>query len=125
MAKIDLYVHSKYSGRPSAWFLKRLGANESYTEHDFIYRMVKERGMDFVAVTDHNTMDGALYPQDKHPGETITGVEVTTQGLFVRSSSGKGQSVLEGGIGIYNPLTNRSRPAHSDNMMIINSFMRR
>lgn len=77
MAKADLHVHSKYSEHPSEWFLQRLGAAESYTEPETAYRMAKERGMDFVTLTDHNRIEGVMLLQDRYPQDVITGVEST------------------------------------------------
>ncbi len=37
-----------------------LGCPESYAEPKEIYRRLKERGMSFVTITDHNTIDGVL-----------------------------------------------------------------
>ncbi|NTV53629.1 MAG: glycosyltransferase, partial [Candidatus Firestonebacteria bacterium] len=78
MAKVDLHVHSKYSEHPSEWFLQRLGANESYTEPEFIYQKAKQRGMTLVTLTDHNRIDGALLLQEAHPQDVFLGVEATT-----------------------------------------------
>lgn len=78
MAKIDLHIHSKYSEHPSDWFLQRIGAQESYTDPEFIYEMAKERGMDLVTITDHNKIDGAVILKQKYPYDTIIGVETTT-----------------------------------------------
>ncbi len=77
MRKADLHVHSKYSNHPSEWFLQRLGASESYTEPEFIYRSAKDRGMDFVTVTDHNKIEASLLLKEKYPKECFTGVEST------------------------------------------------
>lgn len=76
--KVDLHVHSRYSEHPSEWFLKRLGAKESYTDPESIYTMAKDRGMDFVTITDHNRIQGALILAENHPEDTFTGVEFTT-----------------------------------------------
>ena len=57
MAIADLHVHSKASKRPSEWFLQKVGAKESYTDIDTLYSTAKAAGMDFVTVTDHNTID--------------------------------------------------------------------
>jgi len=65
MTKADLHIHSKYSNHPAEWFLQRLGASESYTEPEFIYQLAKERGMDFVTVTDHNRIDASLILKDE------------------------------------------------------------
>ncbi len=78
MAKIDLHVHSKYSEHPSDWFLQRLGAKESYTEPEHIFLTAKNRGMDFVTITDHNRIEGAQLLQQKYPNEVLVGVESTT-----------------------------------------------
>jgi predicted metal-dependent phosphoesterase TrpH len=78
MAKIDMHVHSKYSEHPSEWFLQRLGAKESYTEPEFIYQTAKKRGMNFVTITDHNRIEGALRLKDRYPDDVIVGVESTT-----------------------------------------------
>ncbi len=77
MAKADLHAHSKYSEHPSEWFLQRLGAAESYTEPETIYRLAKARGMDFVTITDHNRLEGALRLCEAHPADVFTGVEAT------------------------------------------------
>ncbi len=74
--RVDLHVHSKYSDRPSEWFLRRIGAPESYAEPRTLYRICRERGMRFVTITDHNRIDGALEIADL-PG-TFLSSEVTT-----------------------------------------------
>jgi len=78
MLKADLHVHSMYSEHPSEWFLQRLGAKESYIDPEFVYKTAKERGMDFVTLTDHNKIDGALILKKKYPDDFIMGVEATT-----------------------------------------------
>ncbi len=77
MAKADLHVHSRFSSHPSEWFLQRIGASESYTDPEFVYRRAKERGMSFVTLTDHNTIEGALMLKDRHPGDFFVGMEAT------------------------------------------------
>src|SRR6056297_783029 len=77
MALVDMHVHSKYSGHPSELFLKKLGASESYTEPEFVYKSLKKRGMDYVTITDHNKIGGALEIMKKHPEDTFLGVEAT------------------------------------------------
>jgi len=78
MAKADLHVHSSYSARPSEWFLQRLGTRESYTDPETIYCDALKQGMDFVTITDHNTIEGALILKERHPERVFTGVEATT-----------------------------------------------
>jgi len=77
MAKVDLHVHSCYSDHPSEWFLQRLGANESYTDPEAVYAAAKAQGMDFVTLTDHNDIRGALALRARHPDDTFISVEAT------------------------------------------------
>ena len=59
MIRADLHVHSQASRRPSEWFLQKAGASESYTDIHTLYHCAKDAGMDFVTITDHNTIEGA------------------------------------------------------------------
>ncbi|MCX8083836.1 MAG: glycosyltransferase [Calditerrivibrio sp.] len=77
MLKVDLHLHSKYSKKPTEWFLKRIGAAESYTEPEFLYNKLKDRGMDAVTITDHNTIRGCLKLKEKFPDDTFISVEAT------------------------------------------------
>jgi len=77
MAKADLHVHSTYSAHPSEWFLQRLGAQESYTRPETIYREAMKRGMTHVTITDHNEIAGALELRERYPHNVFTGTEAT------------------------------------------------
>lgn len=57
---IDLHVHSRYSGMADDWLLGQLGVQECYTKPSEVYEIAKRKGMDFVTLTDHDTIDGAL-----------------------------------------------------------------
>ncbi|MDY7017021.1 MAG: glycosyltransferase [Nitrospirota bacterium] len=72
----DLHVHSKYSTKPTQWLLRRLGCQESYLEPSWVYTTEKALGMDFVTITDHNVIDGAL--EIAHHPDVVVGEEVTT-----------------------------------------------
>jgi glycosyltransferase involved in cell wall biosynthesis/predicted metal-dependent phosphoesterase TrpH len=74
--RIDLHVHSKHSTHPNEWILRKLGAQESYTEPEDVYRIAKARGMDAVTITDHNTIDGCL--AIAHHSDTFISCEYTT-----------------------------------------------
>src|SRR5262249_19532537 len=74
--KVDLHVHSKYSDRPSECILRRVGAPESFVEPIDVYRRAKQRGMQFVPISDHNCIDGAL--EIAHLPGTFLSTEVTT-----------------------------------------------
>jgi glycosyltransferase involved in cell wall biosynthesis len=75
-SKADLHVHSKYSDRPSEWFLRRIGAPESFMEPLEVYNACKEAGMDYVTISDHNCIRGAL--EIAHLPDTFISSELTT-----------------------------------------------
>lgn len=79
--RVDLHLHSRASGASSNWWVKGLGAGvearESYTEPEGSYLMAKRAGMDFVTLTDHETIEGALALQghkDFFAGEEVSAV---------------------------------------------------
>ena len=59
-SKADLHVHSKHSDRPSEWFLRRIGSPESFCRAAGDLPRAQQRGMDFVTISDHNCIRGAL-----------------------------------------------------------------
>lgn len=77
MAKVDLHVHSKFSHHASEWFLKKLGAHESYTEPELVFRKALAQGMNFVTLTDHNQIEGAQLLLKQYPKQVFTGSELT------------------------------------------------
>ena len=76
ISKADLHVHSKYSNRPSEWFLRRIGAPESFTEPADVYNACKAAGMDYVTISDHNCICGAK--EIAHLPGTFISSELTT-----------------------------------------------
>ena len=75
---VDLHSHTLWS-------------KDSLTEFDTILRLCDQRGIDRIAITDHNTAEGALRLQKIAPHRVIVGEEImTTQGeilaYFVRES---------------------------------------
>ncbi|WP_045222964.1 glycosyltransferase [Desulfonatronum thioautotrophicum] len=73
--KADLHVHSKYSKRPSQWVLQKIGCSESYTEPLHIYQTLRDKGMDLITITDHNTIEGSL--EIAHLPDTFISEEIT------------------------------------------------
>ena len=53
-------MHSKCSANPTNPWIRRLGGRECYTEPGDVYAAARARGMDFVTITDHNTLDGSF-----------------------------------------------------------------
>lgn len=78
MLSADLHVHSVYSKRPAEWFLQKLGTRESYTGIQEAYDQAKQKGMTFVTLTDHNSIEGIQRLIEKYPDECFMGVETTT-----------------------------------------------
>ncbi|MBI1336440.1 MAG: glycosyltransferase [Phycisphaera sp.] len=70
-SRADVHCHSRYSDRPSEWLLRRIGAPECYTQPRAVYDAARRAGMDFVTISDHNCIDGALEIADL-PGTFIS-----------------------------------------------------
>ncbi len=75
--RCDLHVHSRYSTDSGNYALRRARLGESYTEPERVYRVAKQRGMQLVTISDHNTVEGAL--RIAHLEDTFLSVEVTTR----------------------------------------------
>ncbi len=58
--KADLHVHSRHSDDPTNPAIRAFRGRESYTDPLAVYAAARTRGMDFVTITDHNTLDGSL-----------------------------------------------------------------
>lgn len=75
--RLDTHVHTRYSGnttiRPLRTFMR-----ESYNTPERVYAVAKARGMDLVAITDHDVVSGALTMANRP--DVVVGCEVT--GVF-------------------------------------------
>ncbi len=58
--RADLHVHSTASELSKLGIQRSLQLPESATTPEEVYELAKRRGMDFVTITDHDTIDGAL-----------------------------------------------------------------
>jgi glycosyltransferase involved in cell wall biosynthesis len=76
MSRCDLHIHSRFSARSEEWLFRRFDFPDSYTDPRELHRLLVGRGMDFVTITDHDTIDGNLEIADL-PG-TFISEEVTT-----------------------------------------------
>ena len=63
--RIDLHCHTRYS-------------RDSLMTYDALLRRMDQRGMDMVAITDHNTIAGALAFHERAPGRFLVGEEIKT-----------------------------------------------
>jgi predicted metal-dependent phosphoesterase TrpH len=76
MSRCDLHIHSRFSARSEEWLFRRFDFPDSYSDPRNLHRLLRERRMDFVTITDHDTIDGNLEIADL-PG-TFISEEVTT-----------------------------------------------
>lgn len=72
--KLDAHVHTRHSGRTSLYPLSLI-MRESYNRPERVYRLAKARGMDLVAITDHDCIAGALALAGRT--DVLVGCEVT------------------------------------------------
>jgi predicted metal-dependent phosphoesterase TrpH len=75
--RADLHVHTCHS--KVCGTLPFLGSRDSYSRPEDVYDTAKARGMDYVALTDHDSIDGALELLSARPGldDVIVGEEVS------------------------------------------------
>ena len=59
-SRVDLHCHSTASAVSRLGVQRALGLPECATPPQEVYDLAKRRGMDFVTITDHDTIDGAL-----------------------------------------------------------------
>jgi predicted metal-dependent phosphoesterase TrpH len=62
--KADLHCHSRFSVFK---YFRRANTRDCYNAPEDVYRIAKERGMSFVTLSDHDSIDGALYLLNKSP----------------------------------------------------------
>lgn len=74
--RIDLHCHSRASDNPPLWFMQRLGCPESFTIPEDLRKIALQRDMDFVTLTDHDTINGVQ--EILHYDNVFMGCEVTT-----------------------------------------------
>jgi predicted metal-dependent phosphoesterase TrpH len=72
--KLDAHVHTHHSGMTGIWPLSLI-MRESYNSPVQAYHLAKARGMDLVAITDHDTIEGALTLS--HLPDVVVGCEVS------------------------------------------------
>src|SRR2546430_13187886 len=60
MARVDLHCHSDASNKAAEVLLNAIGCPECYSAPLEVHAQAKRRGMDFVTITDHDTIDGVM-----------------------------------------------------------------
>ena len=64
-SRADLHCHSTASQESRLGVQRALGLPECATPPEEVYELAKRRGMDFVTITDHDTIDGVLELADR------------------------------------------------------------
>src|ERR1051325_11398738 len=64
-SRADLHCHSTASEVSKLGVQRAVGLPECATPPEEVYELAKRRGMDFVTITDHDTIDGALELGDR------------------------------------------------------------
>ena len=63
--RVDLHCHSTASEISKLGIQRSLGLPECATPPEEVYELAKRRDMDFVTITDHDTIDGCLEIADR------------------------------------------------------------
>jgi glycosyltransferase involved in cell wall biosynthesis/predicted metal-dependent phosphoesterase TrpH len=64
-SRVDMHCHSTASQVSKLGVQRALGLPECSTPPQEVYELAKRRGMDFVTITDHDTIDGVLQIADR------------------------------------------------------------
>ena len=64
-SRVDMHCHSTASHFSKLGVQRSLGLPECATPPEEVYELAKRRGMDFVTITDHDTIDGCLELVDR------------------------------------------------------------
>ncbi len=65
VSRVDLHCHSSASEVSRLGVQRAMGLPECATPPEEVYALAKRRGMDFVTITDHDTIDGVLAIADR------------------------------------------------------------
>jgi glycosyltransferase involved in cell wall biosynthesis/predicted metal-dependent phosphoesterase TrpH len=75
LTRVDMHCHSTASEESRLGVQRALGLPECATPPEEVYALAKRRGMDFVTITDHDTIDGVLQIADRP--DVFISVELT------------------------------------------------
>jgi glycosyltransferase involved in cell wall biosynthesis len=76
VSRCDLHIHSRHSARSEEWLFRRFDFPDSYSDPKQLYEQLLKRGMDYVTITDHDSINGCL--EIAHLPRTFIGEQVTT-----------------------------------------------
>ncbi|MBL0928353.1 MAG: glycosyltransferase [Phycisphaerales bacterium] len=78
LTRMDMHCHSYASSAPLNAALAWLDAPECYSPPEKVYEQARARGMDFVTITDHDSIAGVMELVERGFENVIVGEEVTT-----------------------------------------------
>src|SRR6266581_810858 len=76
MSRCDLHIHSRHSARSEEWLFRRFDFPDSYSDPKQLYEQLRKSGMNYVTITDHDSIDGCL--EIAHLPRTFISEQVTT-----------------------------------------------
>src|SRR5213595_869707 len=76
MSKCDLHIHSRHSARSEEWLFRRFDFPDSYSDPKQLYEQLRKRGMDYVTITDHDSIEGCL--EIAHLPRTFISEQITS-----------------------------------------------
>src|SRR3954471_8941035 len=76
MSRCDLHIHSRHSARSEEWLFRRFDFPDSYSDPKQLYEQLRKSRMDYVTITDHDSIDGCL--EIAHLPGTFISEQVTT-----------------------------------------------
>ena len=87
MCKVDTHIHTKYSGNSK----KIPVIPDCISRPEKILKYADKRGIDFLAITDHDTIRGGIETEKLAPSRIIVGEEISTSdgellGLFLNET---------------------------------------
>ena len=113
--RADLHCHSTASAVSKLGVSRALGLPECATPPEEVYALAKRRGMDFVTITDHDTIDGVLAIADRP--DVFVSEELTAR------FAGEPQAVHVLCLGI-TPGDHDWLQAHADDVEVVAEYLR-
>src|SRR5262245_39598704 len=78
IGKVDFHLHSHASNVTGYYAADAFAIPESHSEPLELYRLLRERGMTLITLTDHNSIDGVLELLDAGLPDVFISSEITT-----------------------------------------------
>src|SRR5436853_2216341 len=76
VSRCDLHIHSRFSARSEEWLFRRFDFPDSYSDPGQLHAQLVVADMDYVTITDHDTIEGCLEIADLP--QTFISEQITT-----------------------------------------------